>query len=283
MIKKTIRLMNHDLHRNLGKLEFWEIKELILNFILRNPKAYNNYLKRKYGGPVDFPNGYDESNKILLSDPEVKKANDEVDRLKIPHIVSKDWDTLIALSKILETVPKNGKILDAGAEHTSVMLPWLHMYGYEHLFGINLTFYRNVKKGNILYEFGDATKTRYADNYFDFVTCLSVIEHGVPQEKFLSEMARIIKDKGYLFVSTDFRDSNETHNGTIEYWNGEKLKYEDVPWTIFNRSEIEKFISLASKYGFKQTSQLNFESHENPINFSGEKYTYISLCFQKSN
>ena len=41
--------------------------------------------------------------------------------------------------------------------------------------------------------------TTYSDQLFDYVTSLSVIEHGVS-----IEMSRILKRYGYLLTSTDY-------------------------------------------------------------------------------
>jgi ubiquinone/menaquinone biosynthesis C-methylase UbiE len=46
--------------------------------------------------------------------------------------------------------------------------------------------------------------TKFNDQMFDYVTSLSVIEHGVNIEKYFREMSRIIKSNGYLLTSTDY-------------------------------------------------------------------------------
>ena len=46
--------------------------------------------------------------------------------------------------------------------------------------------------------------THYKENTFDFVTSLSVIEHGVDIQKYFEEMSRILKKDGLLLTSTDY-------------------------------------------------------------------------------
>jgi SAM-dependent methyltransferase len=46
-------------------------------------------------------------------------------------------------------------------------------------------------------------ETNYECNTFDFVTSLSVIEHGVDIHKYFMEMNRILKKGGLLLTSTD--------------------------------------------------------------------------------
>jgi ubiquinone/menaquinone biosynthesis C-methylase UbiE len=47
-------------------------------------------------------------------------------------------------------------------------------------------------------------ETNYQSNTFDFVTSLSVIEHGVDIHKYFMEMNRILKKDGLLLTSTDY-------------------------------------------------------------------------------
>ena len=47
-------------------------------------------------------------------------------------------------------------------------------------------------------------ETNYQSNIFDFVTSLSVIEHGVDIHKYFMEMNRILKKGGLLLTSTDY-------------------------------------------------------------------------------
>ncbi len=48
----------------------------------------------------------------------------------------------------------------------------------------------------------DAQELPFADNSFDFVTCLEVIEHLERPEAFLSEVRRVLKAPGVLVLST---------------------------------------------------------------------------------
>jgi hypothetical protein len=71
----------------------------------------------------------------------------------------KNWDTLAALDCILDSTSTSAKILDAGAETYSRILPWLFLYGYRNLEGINIGFKGNKKRGPIIYRYGDVTHT----------------------------------------------------------------------------------------------------------------------------
>ena len=76
--------------------------------------------------------------------------------------------------------------------------------------------------------------TNYSDQMFDYVTSLSVIEHGVNIEKYLREMSRIIKSNGYLLTSTDYWPDKLVNNKNV-LSNG-------TPDNIFSRYEIENLL-----------------------------------------
>ena len=54
----------------------------------------------------------------------------------------------------------------------------------------------------------DLEKTGFQNNTFDFVTSLSVIEHGINIENYFKEMNRILKKEGLLLTSTDYWPDN---------------------------------------------------------------------------
>lgn len=114
----------------------------------------------------------------------------------------KNWDALAALDLILNRTETMGRILDAGGEVYSPLVEWLSLYGYRHLHVVNLAFEGDFTRGPIQYRKGDCTATPYPSGYFDVVTCLSVIEHGVDPERFLRESRRILRDTGVLIAQT---------------------------------------------------------------------------------
>jgi ubiquinone/menaquinone biosynthesis C-methylase UbiE len=76
-------------------------------------------------------------------------------------------------------------------------LPWLCMDGYRRLQAINLTFNKKVRRGPTTHRHGDITHTDYADESFDAIICLSVVEDGVNVESYFKEMWRILNPAGY--------------------------------------------------------------------------------------
>ena len=100
----------------------------------------------------------------------------------------------------------------------------------------------------IRYENGDITKTRFTENHFDFITCLSVIEHGVNVHAFLDEMIRILKPGGFLLVSTDYCEAGISTLHKLDFSRAETEANHEVmnmPYCVFSKTEIEDLIAYA--------------------------------------
>jgi SAM-dependent methyltransferase len=132
----------------------------------------------------------------------------------------------------------------------SVLLPWLSLYGYRNLIGINLTFGKKVRRGPIRYEYGDITKTRFPAASFDAIACLSVIEHGVDVDLYFREMSRLLKPGALLITSTDYYDSPVETFG---------LKAFGVPIHVFGPKEIVQALETASSHGLEPVAELSLE------------------------
>jgi SAM-dependent methyltransferase/glycosyltransferase involved in cell wall biosynthesis len=218
-------------------------------------------------------------NAVLRSSRDFRKCRRALQMLNLPvHIDSpKNWDSYAALDIILRHSgdDRSGKlILDAGGEYYSAILPQLAACGFENLFCINLAINETEVKGKISYEFGDITGTRFPDAVFDFIVCLSVIEHGVDLGKYLTEMARILKGGGILITSTD-------------YWvtpvNTENKTAYGVPVRVFDRDDILHIVELASRTGFILKGHLDLECDEKTIGWLGMEYTFIYFTFERAS
>ncbi len=65
---------------------------------------------------------------------------------------------------------------------------------------------------NIEIKEGMSENIDFEENYFDFVYCYSVLEHVKDVKKSIDEMIRVLKNKGYLLISTpDYRQFYEPH------------------------------------------------------------------------
>jgi 2-polyprenyl-3-methyl-5-hydroxy-6-metoxy-1,4-benzoquinol methylase len=119
--------------------------------------------------------------------------------------------------------------------------------------------------------------TKYREQMFDYVTSLSVIEHGVNIEKYFREMSRIIKNNGYLLTSTDYWPNKLINNKNI--------LSKSTPNNIFSRDEIEKLVEIADKNGFKLTEPIDFQYKDKVVRWNsiGLDFTFIFFAMRKKS
>lgn len=235
--------------------------------------------RHKVRSPLGVPHA-SWCNAVLRTRTESDGAVEQVRRLGLPVMqdLPKNWDSLAALDLLLRRTDRSARILDAGSEQYSMILPWLAMYGYRHLVGCNLVFEAPRRLGPIRYEYGDVTALRYPDNSFDAVTCLSVVEHGVDLEAFFQEMARVLRPGGLLITSTDYFETPVDTHGQQAY---------GVPIHIFTAAEIEQALDLAANHGFALLSPVDLRSEEKVVTWPrfGLAYTFVivSMSLAKSH
>ena len=216
-------------------------------------------------------------NQVLKEKSEVERTLGQLREIGLlPHPdPPKNWDFLAALDFILNHTDRRARVLDAGGEVYSPLVEWLFMYGYRFLHVINLTFERDFHLGSIKYMRGDCTATPYPSEYFDVVTCLSVIEHGVNLKDLLKESYRILRQGGYLIVSTDYWNEPIDTSGK---------KAHGAPVKVFTPKEIQELVALAESNGFASTGPLNYSVGSNVVRWEkyGLDYTFIVLALKKS-
>ncbi|HSV66129.1 MAG TPA: methyltransferase domain-containing protein [Mycobacteriales bacterium] len=213
---------------------------------------------------------------VLRTHAEWQAAVRECRRLRLPlhRDRPKNWDALGAVSVVLAECGPAASVLDAGAARYSSVLPWLRLYGLSDLVGNNLEFGADVRHDGVLFRYGDITGTDFPDGRFDAVTCMSVIEHGVPLEPFLAESARILKPGGLLVVSTDYDQDPPDTSDHLAY---------GQPVHIFSPAEIKDLVTLASDKGLDLEGELATEHQSRPVHWQrmGLDYTFIRLVFRR--
>ena len=220
-----------------------------------------------------------EPTAVLQDDTEWRDAVEQARRRKLPlhRDLPKNWDTLGAASTVLARVGPTGRVLDAGAARYSTLLIWLYEYGLRDLVGINLEFRRTVRHGRggcVRFEPGDATATRFGAGSFDAVTCLSVIEHGVPVPEFFAEAARLLRPGGVLVVSTDYDAEPPDTTGLVAY---------GAAVHVFSPSEIRGLVKLADEAGFDLDGTFEPSHPQRPVLWKrhGLHYTFVRLTFTR--
>jgi SAM-dependent methyltransferase len=244
---------------------------------LRPEAVYRLYLKLKFGTgqptarpKLPLPNG------TLKTRAEWERALEKAKAARLPlhRGDEKNWDHLAAVFAILGSTTTSARVLDAGAEFYSNVLPTLFTYGYRNLYGINLSFTGAARRGPIRYLHGDITRTTFSDGYFDAVTCMSVIEHGVPLEGYLREMHRVLKPGGLLITSTDYYPTAIDTKGKMAH---------GAPIKIFTKPEIQGILRLAEEIGFESTGEVDLECSERPVRWEqfGLEYSFVIFTLRK--
>ncbi len=247
------------------------------SFLLTPEPLYRLALRWKYGASqLTQAPGPNIANGTLKTRAEWEAATARAKELHVPlhRGPEKNWDHLAAVSTILAQTKSNARILDAGAEIYSNVLPALFLYGYRELHGVNLSFTSLTRRGPICYLPGDLTRTPYPDGFFDAITCMSVIEHGVALDDYFREMWRLLKPGGLLITSTDYYPTPiDTRRQSVH----------GAPIRIFSRPEIEAAIDLARSIGFEPTGSLDLDCAEKPIRWEqfGLDYTFVLFTLRK--
>ena len=241
--------------------------------ILRFELIYRLLLRWKYGaGRVSISPHAALPNGVLQNEGEWQEATRKGKELQLPlhRAEIKNWDHLAAVHAIVGSLPKSAYVLDAGAEFYSNVLPALFVYGYHHLYGINLSFTDPARRGPIRYLPGDITRSEFPNAFFDAITCMSVIEHGVPLQAYFAEMFRVLKPGGILITSTDYYPEPVDTRDYVAH--GAAIK-------IFSRAEAEEMISLAMRCGFERTGDIDLECRERPVRWDMYNLEFTFLIF----
>lgn len=243
--------------------------------ILQYEPLYRLCLKWKYGAgrlAAEAAASPALPNRVLQSRAEWQQAARRGRALHVPlhRAEEKNWDHLAAVDAIVAATPRSARIFDAGAEFYSNVLPALFVHGYSELYGMNLSYADPARRGPIRYLPGDITKTGFPDGYFDAITCMSVVEHGVPLEAYFREMFRLLKPGGILITSTDY------YPEPID--TGNRSAY-GTPIKIFSKPEAQAMIALAGRYGFAPTGEIDWECAERPIRWEQYRLDFTYLIF----
>jgi SAM-dependent methyltransferase len=223
---------------------------------------------------------------VLRTADQWRVAVAEARRLRLPlhRDQPKNWDALGAVGAVLALGGRGGapprRVMDAGSARYSSVLPWLRLYGVGDevgdLLGINLEFGAPVHRDGVTFRQGDVTATGLTAGSLDAITCMSVIEHGVPLQGFLAESARVLRPGGVLCVSTDYDQDPPDTTGVTAY--GTAVR-------IFGPDDIRAFVADAARVGLELVGgEPDFSHAERPVHWkrTGLDYTFILLTFRRA-
>ena len=214
----------------------------------------------------------------LKKPSEVSDATERIRRLGLqPHPDwPKNWDAFRSFSFILRNGRQDSSVLDVGTSAYGHLLSWLHLFGYRHLYGCDLVFSEAYSRGRIRYSPQDLHRTSYPTAAFDFITSLSVIEHGVDLAQYFSEMYRLLKPGGYLLTSTDYWCDPISTQGL----------YDDLyhcPVKIFSPQGVTEMLQVADNSGFELVEDIKLGCEEPVVYWERLKlrFTFLFLVLRR--
>ena len=188
----------------------------------------------------------------------------------------KNWDTFLALYHALADVEPSEAILDAGAERYSAFLPALSRSGYTNLTAVNLSFGAEEEVNGITFRHGDITRSGLASGSYAFISCLSVIEHGVDVEAFLKECERLLCPGGRVFLSFDYWEQPIDTRGQEAY---------GAPIQVFTRNDIDKILRWAEEVGLLIEGTPDFRCQDRVVHWQrfDLHYTFANLLLRRGS
>jgi SAM-dependent methyltransferase len=217
-------------------------------------------------------------NAALKEDHEVVTALGQLSRLGLaPHEDrEKNWDAFRAYSFVESRGPRTAAVLDMGSATYGVILPWLHRAGWRDLHGCDLSFTQPFRRASIEYTPQNIERTSYPTARFAFVTCLSVIEHGVDLAAFFRETARVLAPGGYLLVSTDYWPEPVSSTDQFD-------PVYRCPVKIFSEPDIRGLVETAEAFGLFPTDAIDTSCREKVVHWRrlDLRYTFLLLAFRR--
>lgn len=201
-------------------------------------------------------------------------------RVLPPADLLKSWDVAHAVKILESAVPdRDTPILDMGCFNSEVVYA-LAALGYRHVHGCDLNplcrwmpYWNKVK-----YVFADLTKTPFPDGAFGALTCLSVIEHGVPVDALAAEADRLLRPGGVFLMTTDFDATGRPHDIDPQF------RVFDQSWRIFTPETLDEVIERFRLRGFSllDPSTVDRAHTERPVHWNHQDYTFALVALRKS-
>jgi len=190
----------------------------------------------------------------------------------VSHVWScKNWD----IARILPEI-SDGTLLDMGSSESYILKNAALKCTAGEKYGIDLRA-PDVAVHGVKYLVGDLMAVPVGDGFFDYITCLSVIEHEVDMGRFAQEAARLLAVGGKLFVTFDYWDPKVVP--TIQLYG--------LRWQPLDRAAVEELISQCGRVGLSLAEPVDYRLDEAVIRggyFSpeaGVEYTFGLLTFEK--
>jgi SAM-dependent methyltransferase len=196
-----------------------------------------------------------------------RRAMPDADRMK-------SWDVMHALKLIRQHVTHGAAVLDMGCYNSEIL--WaLHRSGFRRLAGCDLNplcrwmpYWHRID-----YQLADLTRTPFGAGSMSAITCLSVVEHGVPIDGLVAEARRLLKPGGVFIFTTDFDGTGATHEIDPEF------RVFEQSWQIFSRETLRQLTDkfLAAGFVWLEPDRLSLDHTERPIHWNNQDYTFAMV------
>ena len=111
---------------------------------------------------------------------------------------------------------------------------------------------------NITYVASDVTCTPFANKTFDTIYAFEVIEHMKNDNAFLSEMRRLLKEDGYIFISTPNKKLSGYLDGVVNKFHFREYELDEFREKLKSYfSDVEIYCERYSKSYFIKESNFN--------------------------
>ncbi|GAC1475134.1 MAG: hypothetical protein NVSMB9_26940 [Isosphaeraceae bacterium] len=192
----------------------------------------------------------------------------------------KSWDVANAVKVLEAAVPdRETPVLDMGCFNSEVVYA-LNALGYRHVHGCDLNpLCRWMPYWNqVRYTCADLTRTPYSDGSFGALTCLSVIEHGVPIDALAAEAERLLRPGGVFLLTTDFDATGQPHE--ID----PKFRVFGQSWRIFTPESLDEVLGRFHDRGFRllDPSRVDRLHTERPVHWKEQDYTFVMVALRKA-
>ncbi len=130
----------------------------------------------------------------------------------------------------------NYKILDVGCG----LKPYKKYFENATYLGIDVEESGRESQNKIADKFFDGINIPYDDNEFDIIICTQVLEHALYADKLLSEMYRVLKTDGEVFLTVPFLWGEHEQPYDFRRFTsfGIKKLFEDTGFTIVQQGKI---------------------------------------------
>ena len=131
--------------------------------------------------------------------------------------------------------------------------------GFKQVFGLDYVPIRKsespVSDKRIKFLQGDATKLPFTSESFDFISCFEVLEHIEDDNLVVSEIHRVLKNNGFLYLTVPNRWwIFETHGANIKGFNF--IPWNRVPFLSWFPTIIHDYLAKARIYSMRSAVNL---------------------------